>query len=423
MGHAPARRLVPPPACAHDRGHLLTSLFNNASATIPGWTGGGSTSGRRQVEYRSVSAKGGKALEWWRALRGTGPWELRGRDGKNSFALQKVWLLVGGWAISTKGHGRWSVTETVHVSICRTTIRLIPDLGGATWTLKSIGDRGATSMVLKAREADVELWRAPLPAPPPGYVETASGSAVGAAGADLATSDALRARVEGSGPYRGPKHGEVYLLRAGVVHAQGHSQSWTRWRALDGRTIAFHNDKHEATAIGVFLDCYVIRILGANERPLAPNHLPPLYMEKAMDESMEWIIRPAAVRCEDLCAGLTLRKLTDADYRASPLAQALSGCCGWSWAGFGGLKFHPEGMLQSPWGGGLWGAPPEMQKGKRPAILAEFAGSKHLLRAQLSVDGGRAALRGFESTRCADNDAARVQLASGKPPQFKPLPL
>ena len=106
------------------------------------------------------------------------------------------------------------------------------------------------------------------------------------------------------------------------------------------------------TAIGVFLDCYVLRILDANKRPLTPNHLPPLYKEKAMDESMEWIIRPAAVRCEDPCAGLTLRKLTDADYRASPLAQALAGCCGWSWAGFGGLQFHPEGKLQSPWGGG-----------------------------------------------------------------------
>ena len=62
------------------------------------------------------------------------------------------------------------------------------------------------------------------------------------------------------------------------------------------------------------------------------------------------------------------------------------------------------------WGEGTWGAPPEAQGAGQPALLAEFAGSKHLLRARVGAGG---AVTSMESRRCADNDPAHVQLTDG----------
>ena len=83
----------------------------------------------------------------------------------------------------------------------------------------------------------------------------------------------------------------------------------------------------------------------------------------------------------------------------------------------GGLKFLPNGDLVTPWGRGLWGAPPEAQSGRQPALLAEFAGFKHLLKANLEhgSDGKVRAGRSMSSTRCSDNDRSGVALASGTP--------
>ena len=89
-----------------------------------------------------------------------------------------------------------------------------------------------------------------------------------------------------------------------------------------------------------------------------------------------------------------MRQLTAADRAASPLARAVEGCCGWSWHGHAGLDFGDGGTLRTPWGSGVWGAPPEAQEtpaeaGKAgPALLAEFAGHKHLLRARVEQKGG-----------------------------------
>ena len=110
--------------------------------------------------------------------------------------------------------------------------------------------------------------------------------------------------------------------------------------------------------------------------------------------------------------GLTLRKLTPADREGSALARAIEDCCNLAWAGFGGLRFRPNGVLETPWGGGLWGAPPEGQSGKQPKLLAEFAGSKHLLTLRSGLTGSRLLLQSY---RCADNDPAQVTTVSGGP--------
>eukprot|EP00965_Chrysotila_dentata_P194722 6176549-Pleurochrysis_carterae.AAC.1 len=66
--------------------------------------------------------------------------------------------------------------------------------------------------------------------------------------------------------------------------------------------------------------------------------------------------------------------------------------------------------LVTPWGYGVWGAPPEAQASEQPALLAEFAGLQHLLRATLGVDKGKSCVRAMQSTRCNDNDQAHVAI-------------
>ena len=107
---------------------------------------------------------------------------------------------------------------------------------------------------------------------------------------------------------------------------------------------------------------------------------------------------------------MTLRKLTPADREASALARAIEDCCNLAWAGFGGLRFKPGGVLETPWGSGVWGAPPEGQSGNQPKLLAEFAGSKHLLTLRSQLKNPRVLMQSY---RCADNDPAQVTMVSG----------
>ena len=58
MGGGPPRQLLAPPACAHDRAHVLRSLYNNASGTIPSWGGNGGQSDRfAHLEFRDVDLR------------------------------------------------------------------------------------------------------------------------------------------------------------------------------------------------------------------------------------------------------------------------------------------------------------------------------------------------------------------------------
>ena len=107
MGGGPPRDLHPPPACAHDRAHVLRALYNNASSTLS-WGGGGSgqTDRFNHLAFRKeggVRAAGPMAAR----LLGTGPWLLAGSDGGRSYRLEKMWILNHGFLLSSKGHGRW----------------------------------------------------------------------------------------------------------------------------------------------------------------------------------------------------------------------------------------------------------------------------------------------------------------------------
>ena len=88
------------------------------------------------------------------------------------------------------------------------------------------------------------------------------------------------------------------------------------------------------------------------------------------------------------------------------MARSGNGDDGYRIDGYGIVEISGSGA----WGGGVWGAPPEAQGAGQPALLAEFAGSKHLLRARVGAGG---AVTSMESRRCADNDPAHVQLTDG----------
>ena len=465
MGAHPPQRLLAPPACAHDRAWVLSGVINNASAALAQrWPGGPSNLDRfNRVELRHHPLREHEVAG---RLLGTGPWLLSGGSaaGGSAYRLEKLWVLANGWLVSSKGHGRWGLLErrggggggasrpladfesgVVVLKICAKTIvvRLQRDKG--EWTLweAASGGGGGSQVATLEQSADVlARWDAPVVRP----------------------SDPLEERVEGSGPYRGSHAGQVVLLRAGVLHATGGAyNAHTRWRALGGTKrqavvlggptdvemdVAVHGGGAASArlpwrpapgskaVVADFTDCWVLRFPGADDGPLgralgsliggasssrepASEPPPPKYGSGVSARQAEWILQPVASLCQDVCAGLTLRKLTAADRAASALARSVEGCCGWSWAGFGGLKFEPNGRLVTPWGHGVWGAPPEMQRGSSGALLAEFAGHKHLLRVQLDA-ARNAAGRRMQSTRCADNDQSPIVLTDGNPyPQPK----
>lgn len=425
MGQGPPLSLEAPPQCAHDRAFVLRALWNNASAALAaqkegmGWSGTGGNTGRfNRWELRDHPLRSSAAAA---RLLGTGPWSLSGRGRGQPFRIDRVYLMAGGWLISRKGHGRWGLRKAaaggweegvVVVQVCgERELALRPTFGDAAWTLENAdGDKGAVRGKLDASAEAIAAWNAPLVTPP----------------------DPLSLRIEGSGAYRGVAwKGELFLLRAGVLHADGgpglpygvgsRAQHLSRWVALDGTRVALGAATDADAALRsyaaglqvAFLDCYVMRFIRPPDSPGAPlPPLPPRYVDKAEAESVEWLIKPKALQCQDACGGLTMRQLTAADRAASPLARAVEGCCGWSWHGHAGLDFGDGGTLRTPWGPGVWGAPPEAQGREAPVLLAEFAGHQHLLRAKVGRDG---VVTGMGSTRCSDNDKAAITLTRGQP--------
>ena len=430
MGGGPPRGLNAPPQCAHDRAHVLSGLFNNASDALAapggnGWTGRAGNTGH----FNSLAMRGHDLRSHALAakLLGTGPWALSGKsrstwDGGRAYRLERLWILTNGWLVSGKGHGRWGlvadgaggyVSDTVELSICNLKLKVkLTATQDGSWALES---EGSIVAKLEADAATVALWSSPTAAKAP--------------------TDSLVARVEGSGPYRGQKAGAIMLLRAGVVHATGgRFNSYTRWQAHgDGVKITMSGGGSSPPLEVHFTDCWLMRfpaestnagmgsalkgMLGGGGAASADEGAPSRYGAGVAERSAEWIIQPAATLCEDVCAGLTLRRLTNEDRERSAAARSVENCCGFSWAGFGGLKFGPNGDLTTPWGRGVWGAPPEGQDRHSGKLLAEFAGHKHLLRVNLEPRGAGTVRigRSMQSTRCADNDRSNVLLLQGTP--------
>lgn len=410
MGGGPPRELLAPPACAHDRAHVLRALWNNASATLPWHSGAGNVHSFNHLDYRNEPLRSHPVAS---RLLGTGPWLLSGKGGGGgrggeAYRLEKMWILTNGWLGSSKGHGRWGLSrrssgdgydeEVVELSICHKRLRVRLRMNDQSWQLTEAD--GNVVATLEQDLAVLNLWSSPPRVP----------------------RDELAARIEGSGPYRSAKAGAIYVLRNGVLFALGGAyHRYTRWHTHgDGHRITLTQGGGGGASSDVdahFTDCWVMRFAPSGGlanllHPTDATALPPKYGAGIAEMQAEWITQPAATLCQDVCAGLTLRRLTSEDRAASSLARSVEDCCSWSWAGFGGLKFQPGGQLITPWGHGIWGAPPEAQADGQAALLAEFAGFKHLLRGK--VQGGRL-VGSLSSTRCSDNDRSTVSLNSGSP--------
>lgn len=333
----------------------------------------------------------------------------------------QVHFMSHGFLVSPKGHGRWAAAASgggVALHLCGQSLTMSLHAAAEAWELRG---EGAVAKLVVAADVLARWSKSVLP-----------------------PADELSRRVEGSGPYRG-RAGQVLLLRGGVAQAAparpaggapaappdepdspppqatGELASMAHWRALSPSRILFSRSALGAgagCADGVcasFTDCFILRLpLGLGGAEYTD---PPQYDERAEERSLEWLIKQPALLCEDACAGHTLRKLTPADRAASRLATALeasaaspAGAISWAWAGFAGLKFNAGGVLVTPWGGGVWGAPPEGQSGRSPTLLAEFAGMQHLLRAEVGADGRVHSMR---SARCHDNDRTTVGLSPG----------
>jgi len=391
MGSAPPRQLVAPPACAHDRAHVLRALYNNASASIASWPGGGQQLDMfRRVQLRS------EASEYWShptsaGLLGTGPWLFAGATPHGAYRLEKVWFLAHGWMHSSKGYGRWQPASesAVTIEICNMRLTVTTATGEGEWALLAEGKEIAR---LKAKPVEVKVWQTTV--------------------AEMPSSN-LGRRVTATGPYQGSRSGWLMLLRGGVLQAIGKYQQYGHWREVAGVPESIELIGAGKPVQVFFADCFVMRIPEEVSIPTSAEALtpPPKYGAGVAANNAEWILRPPASTCKDVCTGFTLRKLTPEDRAGSTLARAIENCCNMAWAGFGGMRFLSNGALETPWGSGTWGAPPEAQ-GRHPKLLAEFAGSKHMLTLTTGLGEERIALQSY---RCSDNDPAVVTMVSGSP--------
>ena len=124
MARHPPRDLDLPPACGHDRAHVLTALFNNASAALEAAPGGwptprspGSLAGFARLHLRPPpGGKGGPAAgelprelptAWGDAtaasLLGTGPWTITGTAGGGSLRVEKESGVDASGGAATRG--------------------------------------------------------------------------------------------------------------------------------------------------------------------------------------------------------------------------------------------------------------------------------------------------------------------------------
>lgn len=122
--------------------------------------------------------------------------------------------------------------------------------GNSTWRLVTHAGGGGTFAILAATPKDRATWAAE-----PTTLRIAS--------------DALARRVEGTGPYRGPRVGSIFLLRSGVVHATGGLfDRFTEWRTHgDEFTITFHarSPSGDEVVSARFMGCWTL---------LFPPHAP-----------------------------------------------------------------------------------------------------------------------------------------------------
>ena len=195
--------------------------------------------------------------------------------------LEKLWFLAHGWVYSSKGYGRWGPTAgnhgTLSIHMCNMQLTATPNLGAEAWTLSANGE---TMAWLQASEEVAGAWRSTKPQEP---------------------KSELGKRVVGTGPYQGSKHGSLMLLRDGVLWAQGKYDKYRQWREIEGGGEVIELMGGGKPVLVRFTDCFIMRFVDAAAIPAGAAVAPPKYGAGVTGDSAEWILRPDATTCKDVC--------------------------------------------------------------------------------------------------------------------------
>ena len=85
---------------------------------------------------------------------------------------------------------------------------------------------------------------------------------------------------------------------------------------------------------------------------------------------------------------------------ARSVAERVIAAAAAQWGGIPGIVFRPDGVFQTPWNEGRWGALPD-----KPGLLfADFGGAMH----ELTFGAWPA----FTSTRCSDGEVVHGKMVS-----------
>ena len=220
--------------------------------------------------------------------------------------LERVWFLAHGWVYSSKGYGRWGPAAgeegTLSIHMCNMQLRATPTFGTEAWTLSANGE---TMAWLQASDDAARVWRSAESTEP---------------------KSELGRRIVGTGPYQGSKHGTLMLLRNGVLWAVGKYDKYRQWREIEGgggETVELIGGGRPVLVR--FTDCFVMRFVEATAEPVTAAVAPPKYGSGVTAESAEWILRPDATTCRDVCTVRPVRPEPTQSSRRRPRLQNMGG--------------------------------------------------------------------------------------------------
>lgn len=122
MGRFPPTPFGPPPKCAHEAAHVLTRLFDEASAASPPWTKS-AVDPSRDTTRRQRPAPFDTSSVVYSSVVGAGPWELVRPEYTGGTAANVFFFFEKGRAITPIGAATWAPSASgtgLTFHFCRT---------------------------------------------------------------------------------------------------------------------------------------------------------------------------------------------------------------------------------------------------------------------------------------------------------------
>lgn len=259
MNAFPPKDLAPPPKCAGACAHRLHELFVDAATHLPNWPSGGQ--GTLGWVKALAPADFDPEAAAARALLGTGPWQWRGReywflqgglfvaDAPRAGRDARKPAVAGTWKAKAGGGGRATVRVELEGCRERCTLTLVlaagadggpPDAFDADCAPVSGGAvvESSATLVEPAAAAARAKWSAARAEAPP----------------------ALRAKVEGSGPWAWDGAQALFFLTGGKLVTPWGDGEWGYLTAAAGGGEVFANFVGESHAL-TFDDCLAFAVV------------------------------------------------------------------------------------------------------------------------------------------------------------------